>query len=438
MYPWVITYRPVANIDSLVTERDEQQSNIQAGTPRRSGSENQHFVNVPSSAPPKSSSAVLPSRASLTPASGVAASTEASQRSASLQPTSIIPKNYDLFSRGFDPAQLARWFSNPVPSTENSNLPQSPSPQSPTQQAQPSSVPESTKRKRSVSPDVIPNPPGCSYGLNDDYFIYDDEDWAAQERDNPDDTPTKSATKISPRQKRSSKKARIERPENFNHQGHFETPGWSSSEISSSPQTTPLGPHATGSFSRQATVETVEDDHSATPNGNGLRATIESVENGPRVAGHKIGKKNGLAGLNDRHLLKKARDQAEQYKPKTPSRLRSAHRFSAGSDSGASDFQLQLSYQAEDALRRRRMRKTSLAKACPSGDLREIIWPEFEPWTSRLSCFIHDEVVEWVRTMPHRQDWRVMQERQAEFNGRFLEEINKKRADPNYVPRMWN
>lgn len=32
------------------------------------------------------------------------------------------------------------------------------------------------KRKRAPSPDVIPNPPGCSYGMDLDYFYIDDSD----------------------------------------------------------------------------------------------------------------------------------------------------------------------------------------------------------------------------------------------------------------------
>lgn len=38
------------------------------------------------------------------------------------------------------------------------------------------------KRKRDPSPDVIPNPPGCSYGLDLDYFCYSDSD----EEEEPD------------------------------------------------------------------------------------------------------------------------------------------------------------------------------------------------------------------------------------------------------------
>lgn len=49
---------------------------------------------------------------------------------------------------------------------------------------EPESENNSKKRKRPPTPDVIPNPPGCSYGLHDDYFTYSDEEieeWLAQE-----------------------------------------------------------------------------------------------------------------------------------------------------------------------------------------------------------------------------------------------------------------
>ncbi|KAJ5722503.1 hypothetical protein N7488_000538 [Penicillium malachiteum] len=43
---------------------------------------------------------------------------------------------------------------------------------------------QSKKRKRPPSPETIPNPPGCSYGINDEYFEFDsdDEEWAAEEQ----------------------------------------------------------------------------------------------------------------------------------------------------------------------------------------------------------------------------------------------------------------
>jgi hypothetical protein len=407
----------VANIVSLVTELQQQEVVAEAEVERRLESENEHFVTAPSSTIHQSS-AVLRSGDSPTPATHVTAtSSKKSTRLATPKSTRTIRKNYDLFSRGYDAAQRARWMSNAVPSSADDRDP----PRSPLQE---SGAPSSTKRKRQ-SPDVIPNPPGCSYGINDDYFIYDDEDWADQERDNPDATPTKRITEKSPEeQDRVSKRVRVERPANFNHEGHFETPGWSSnSESASSTRTTPLSPNPTGAPVGQTTVENVEN--------------VENVEPARKATHHGAASKNSLTGLKDRQLLKKARDQAEQYKPKTPSRLRSAHRFSSSSNHGGSSFQQELMYNSEDAIRRRRMRETSLAKACPTGDLREIIWPEFDRWVERLSCFINEDVVEWVNSNPHRQDRQHLENQQHRFNLRYQEELDKKRADPDYVPQMW-
>ncbi|OJK04984.1 hypothetical protein ASPACDRAFT_38548 [Aspergillus aculeatus ATCC 16872] len=38
------------------------------------------------------------------------------------------------------------------------------------------STPSQKKRKRAPSPDVIPNPPGCSYGMYEDYFVISDDE----------------------------------------------------------------------------------------------------------------------------------------------------------------------------------------------------------------------------------------------------------------------
>lgn len=56
-----------------------------------------------------------------------------------------------------------------------------------------------TKRKRLPSPDTIPNPRGCSYGMDLDYFGYDSSD-----EDEIDDTPTKP---------RPAKSRRISKPD---------------------------------------------------------------------------------------------------------------------------------------------------------------------------------------------------------------------------------
>ncbi|KAL4809984.1 hypothetical protein BDV18DRAFT_130024 [Aspergillus unguis] len=45
--------------------------------------------------------------------------------------------------------------------------------------------PQKKKRKRSPSPDVIPNPPGCSYGLHPDYFYYSSDESDEEEEEIP-------------------------------------------------------------------------------------------------------------------------------------------------------------------------------------------------------------------------------------------------------------
>ncbi|RMJ20882.1 hypothetical protein PHISP_08248 [Aspergillus sp. HF37] len=55
-----------------------------------------------------------------------------------------------------------------------------------TAEATPQPQKKEKKRKRAPSPDVIPNPPGCSYGMDVDYFYYDVNDFNEdEEMDSP-------------------------------------------------------------------------------------------------------------------------------------------------------------------------------------------------------------------------------------------------------------
>lgn len=54
-----------------------------------------------------------------------------------------------------------------------------------TAEATPQPQKKEKKRKRAPSPDVIPNPPGCSYGMDMDYFYYDLSDFEDEEMDSP-------------------------------------------------------------------------------------------------------------------------------------------------------------------------------------------------------------------------------------------------------------
>ncbi|EED19471.1 hypothetical protein TSTA_027650 [Talaromyces stipitatus ATCC 10500] len=66
-----------------------------------------------------------------------------------------------------------------APETETNTNVLNGEPENTDDQAEPSAG--RNKRKRSPSPDVIPNPPGCSYGMDLDYFTYSDEEIAEQE-----------------------------------------------------------------------------------------------------------------------------------------------------------------------------------------------------------------------------------------------------------------
>lgn len=89
-------------------------------------------------------------------------------------------------------------------SSPKESVPQEPTPQesaTPGHQEDlersPRKVDETTKkkRKRSPSPDVIPNPKGCSYGMDMDYFCYSSD---SEDETNPTSEPTVPQTE--PRQ----------------------------------------------------------------------------------------------------------------------------------------------------------------------------------------------------------------------------------------------
>ena len=99
-------------------------------------------------------------------------------RRASLPKRDKLP--YDLFPVGFSKELLDKCYQGSRPGTKRTAQPgqtaQAPAlvPSSPAASTTPATEePNALKRKRSKSPDSIPNPPGCSYGINDEYFYYD-------------------------------------------------------------------------------------------------------------------------------------------------------------------------------------------------------------------------------------------------------------------------
>jgi hypothetical protein len=266
-------------------------------------------------------------------------------------------RRYDLYPRGFDEALLDRCFAGSTAPGDR----KVPAPPEQTQSHEKEKEKDSSnKRKRQPSPDVIPNPPGCSYGLHDDYFTYDDDDeaWAAEEQARRD------AAKTSPSSKKpATKKARA----NFNHAGHFEVPDSSGSE-----GPTPVKQPAVKNFNRSGHFEVPESSGS---------------EEAPSPDTGKSSGPNGQGARSKRSPspLTKARRTAEQHKPKTPSRLRAAHRFSL--DPAIMD-NLDKMMESEDPSER--ARAATVLQACPTGDLRSVKWPKTKSWVDKIDMVWDD------------------------------------------------
>ncbi|QQK47327.1 hypothetical protein Pdw03_2225 [Penicillium digitatum] len=305
-------------------------------------------VTTPSSAPPPKSSLMLSrSFESPTPRPRVAVPNSRLTASARAPRVDRNRYSYDLFPRGFDPELLARMRAG-------KSDPADIEPVTSEEQVRAIYEKESKKRKRSPSPDVIPHPPGCSYGFDPDYFIYDedDEDLLTGEQE-LEDTTIKQATVCdvlneehvskSVRQDTTAKQVTVS---DVPEEGHV------SKRVRQETTTKRAAPSDEPEEEHVSKSVQSEDIHLESFNDQGASQPIEYSSD----------------------ELRKARKQAEQYKPKTPSRLRAAHRFSGSCNS----------FIDEDVLRRRKMRKTSLATACPTGDLSQIIWPETESW---VECF---------------------------------------------------
>jgi hypothetical protein len=331
--------------------------------------DNDSSIPTPSSAPP--SSAVSLNQEFFTPRSHINQSQPASARSTASARASRATQrkkySYDLDPRGFDPALLARMRAG------SSNPPHKPVPARP-EQVQAHEDDEPKKRKRQPSPDVIPHPPGCSYGFDPDYFIYDEDDEnestvGDQAGQGTKDThATVCGASEDEGERHVTKRVRFSKtlppksgkvlPENFNHQGHFQVPYSDSPSASSddSPQSTPKKDSSSESFPPEPQISSE------------FRGTYYADI--PREA----------------QLYTEARDYArrriERYMPKTPSRLRTAQHASP---------QDQMALQKlQDALRRRkigpnrRLPGTLMWQVCPSGNYDLIKWPQSEDWVSRL------------------------------------------------------
>lgn len=313
------------------------------------------------------------------------------------------------------------------------------------------------KRKRAPSPDVIPNPPGCSYGLDLDYFCYSDSD--EEEEASPSvskptplaKSPVRSALRSeshpskkvrfdsSPEDTPSKKRGRATDP----YQGHhFLGLGDVSPTPATDPaKTAPATPTATSSpsqrppgfkFNTQGSFGFDYDDFSddssssgastpailspastlpetrATPRSQGQERYVYLVScsllnhtnvfslQSPRPAPHSTPFAAPSTPKVDAEALAKVRSQAEKYKPKTPSGLRTASRYSTSPMVQSPHVEPLMKPESKDVIPEERHEKENvpeksvekfgddrfardaewLYERCPSGDFSKFTWPE--------------------------------------------------------------
>ena len=317
------------------------------------------------------------------------------------------------------------------------------------------------KRKRAPSPDVIPNPPGCSYGLDLDYFCYSDSD--EEEEPSPSiSKPTplaKSAVRsalrseshpskkvrfdASPEDTPSKKRGRATDP----YQGHhfLGLGDVSPTPATDSAKTAPATPTTTGSptqrppgfkFNSQGSFGFDYDDFSDDSSSSGAstpailspantlpetRATPRSQFQeryvylvpcsllnhtnmfslqSPRPAPHAAPFAPPSTPKVDAEALAKVRSQAEKYKPKTPSGLRTASRYSTSPMVQSPHVESLKKPEPKDVIPEERPEKENvpekpiekpaekfgddqfardaewLYERCPSGDFSKFAWPE--------------------------------------------------------------
>ncbi|KAL2834901.1 hypothetical protein BDW59DRAFT_136787 [Aspergillus cavernicola] len=288
------------------------------------------------------------------------------------------------------------------------------------------------KRKRSPSPDVIPNPVGSSYGMDLDYFYYSSESGEEEEEEEEEEeaepAPRTAPRKVdnlaktamqnvrnvaqserpaskkvrfdaSPEDTPSKRRARATDPYHGEQFVGFGGPQTSApttpspvSRDSEEPQRPPdFIPNLSGTFQLNYDDSSDDSDSSSAGSPPSIPApspvsvtypppqpsTPQSAQlPTPRPTVRPAPPPSTPAKI-DEEALARARSQAEKYKPKTPSGLRTTSRYSSpliptpdltpappvekitekfGDDQFAEDAQW-------------------LYENCPSGDLRQLTWP---------------------------------------------------------------
>ncbi|KAL4945489.1 hypothetical protein BDV06DRAFT_31775 [Aspergillus oleicola] len=303
------------------------------------------------------------------------------------------------------------------------------------------------KRKRSPSPDVIPNPAGSSYGMDLDYFCYSSD---SDENEAASAVPQTEPRKADVHGKSSLRSvAQTERPaEKKKKNVHFglspeDTPsknrraratepytgshfiGMGGSQSFSAPTTpTPASriqdprqrpgfvPNRSGTFELDYDAFSDDSESSGAPSPSSVPApspipktptstqpaTPQSAQtSAPRSAARPPQTPStqtpSTSAKFDGEALARVRSQAEKYKPKTPSGLRTTSRYSSPIVNAIPDATPTLKTTAAAEKVAEEFGDDHFAQEaqwlfenCPSGDLTQLKWPEPRPFGESLNA----------------------------------------------------
>lgn len=323
--------------------------------------------------------------------------------------------------------------------------------QKPAPEAAPKATPQpqsTKKRKRAPSPDVIPNPPGCSYGLDLDYFYFSESDEeiegtsqaeGAKGTSQNEESSSENASAVSSSALRSttpatkkvrfdaspqdspSKSRQLPRATDPYTGSHFLAPGEkphtsqprtdqtptatvSCNATASAPASAPDSidaPRADAAGTTGSPMPGQSTQPTASPAGPTPSAAIEptrydplrllpiaqpiadlyvcsdhpaprSPRSAPRHATHPQRPETPTKG--DDESLAKVRSQAQKFKPKTPSGLRTASRYSSPLTRLSDIFMNQQPKPdfGDDEFGRDAQ---WLYEQCPAGNLEKLAWP---------------------------------------------------------------
>ncbi|KAL4965941.1 uncharacterized protein BDV14DRAFT_171831 [Aspergillus stella-maris] len=300
------------------------------------------------------------------------------------------------------------------------------------------------KRKRSPSPDVIPNPAGSSYGMDLDYFCYSSESDEDEATPAVPQTELKKADVYGKSALRSV--AQTERPADKKKKNvHFglspeDTPSknrraratdpYSGTHFigmggSQSAPTTPTPasraqdprqrpgfvPNRSGTFELDYDAFSDDSESSGAPSPSSVTApspipktptsaqpaTPQSAQpSAPRSAARPTQTPTqtpSTPAKYDEEALARVRSQAEKYKPKTPSGLRTTSRYSSPLANPTPDATPTLKSTAAAEKIAEEFGDDHFAQEaqwlfenCPSGDLTQLKWPEPRPFGEGLDA----------------------------------------------------